>query len=75
MGQAPKRHREVGVLWAHQSEKGRTYWSGTIFGRTVYVFRNDHKTKDGQPDLIVFKAPKIKKFQPQPKRTEEIENG
>ncbi len=47
---------ELGALWEKSSARG-TYFSGTINGQAVVVFRNDKKTPGSKsPDYRVLKA-------------------
>jgi uncharacterized protein (DUF736 family) len=46
---------ELGALWEKQSGRGQ-YFTGTINGQKVVVFKNDRKSSENQPDWRVLKA-------------------
>lgn len=46
---------ELGALWEKESPKGK-YFTGTIAGQRVVVFRNDNKRNDKAPDWRVLKS-------------------
>ena len=54
MSEQKKNPDELGALWEKQSERG-TYFTGTVNGQAVVVFKNDRKTGN-QPDYRVLKA-------------------
>lgn len=46
---------EIGVLWEKTGSKG-PYFTGTIDGQRVVVFKNGHKRSDKAPDWRVLRA-------------------
>lgn len=55
MADYKKDENEVGALWQKTGAKG-TYFSGTINGERVVVFKNTSKKSDKAPDWRVLKA-------------------
>lgn len=53
----PKNPDDIGALWLKTSQNGKRYFSGTVNGEAVVVFKNDHK-QDGEktPDYRVYKS-------------------
>lgn len=50
------REDEIGALWSKTSPKGE-FFTGTINGQAVVVFRNDRKAEGSKaPDWRVLKA-------------------
>ena len=50
------KQQELGALWKRQSRAGQKYLAGTVDGKKVVIFTNDHKSADNQPDFRVFPA-------------------
>ena len=48
-------------LWTHFSSTGKEYWSGTIGGAKILIFKNESKKEDNQPDYELLIAEKKKK--------------
>lgn len=46
---------EIGALWEKDGPKGK-YFTGTVAGQRVVVFRNGNKRSDKQPDWRVLKS-------------------
>lgn len=46
---------ELGALWEKSGGRGQ-YFTGTINGQKVVVFKNDRKSSDKHPDWRVLKA-------------------
>lgn len=59
-------------LWIGKTKNGDTYFSGTLGGNKVMVFKNNYKKSDNHPDYIInlvknrkhAEAPKKNEFGP-----------
>lgn len=47
---------EIGALWTKQTKHGHDYYSGTINGVRVVVFKNTKKQSEKSPDWRVLKS-------------------
>lgn len=54
---------EIAALWENEGKDG-TYFSGSLNGAKLLVFKNKFKEKDSHPDWKVYVAPKKPKEQP-----------
>ena len=52
---ADQKEDEIGALWLKSSSRG-DYFTGTVNGQRVVVFKNGNKKTDKQPDYRVLKA-------------------
>lgn len=55
MAEGQRNEEELGALWEKSGGKG-TYFTGTVCGQKVVVFKNDRKRADNHPDWRVLKA-------------------
>jgi uncharacterized protein (DUF736 family) len=55
MAEQKQDESEIGALWEKASAKG-TYFTGTVNGERVVVFKNTAKKSDKAPDWRVLKA-------------------
>ena len=47
---------EIGALWTKQTKNGHDYFSGSINGQRIVVFKNWRKKNDKQPDWFVLRS-------------------
>ena len=55
---------EIGALWEKSGNKG-TYFTGTVNGERIVVFRNGNKRSDKAPDFRILKS------RPKPQTTDD----
>jgi hypothetical protein len=59
------RENEVGALWERQKQDGSTYYTGTIGGQKVVVWRNTYKQPgESSPDWRVYRDTREPQQQP-----------
>ncbi len=56
MANETKDPNEIGALWTKQTKHGNDYFTGTINGQRVVVFKNQKKRSDKSPDWRVLKS-------------------
>lgn len=64
-------------LWKHQTNQGEEYYSGTLGGAKILIFKNRHKQEERHPDFNMCMAPKQKPpvvSQSQPEQPEQPDN-
>ncbi len=49
---------KVTGLWENETSRGDKYFSGSIGGAKILIFKNGYKDKDNQPDYILYFANK-----------------
>ena len=47
---------KVTGLWENETSRGDKYFSGSIGGAKVLIFKNGYKDKENQPDYILYFA-------------------
>lgn len=45
---------QLAALWKKDSKNGRTYYTGKLGDGRLLLFKNDKKTDEKQPDLILY---------------------
>jgi len=48
-------------LWLKTSKKGKKYFSGNMGQNRLLIYKNENKTKDTQPDYLLYIAPPMPK--------------
>lgn len=45
---------QLAALWKKDSKNGRSYYTGKLGNGRLLLFKNDKKTEEKQPDLILY---------------------
>lgn len=52
---------ELAALWLKETKDGSEYMSGKLNGLNVFVFKNNYKEKENQPDYKIYLSKPEKK--------------
>lgn len=48
----------LGGMWINRTKEGKVYMSGNLsYGAKLVMFKNEHKSKDSEPDYVLYIAP------------------